>query len=283
MKKFGTLIFALFLISCSESNHDPKEATIDNDVQEEIYLKKGSLLGFHFVDTLTEADPQERHLFLREQYFPTWRDLMPNSRVYFLQGERGINKNRSCFFWVFKDQKSRDFLFPEKDAGTPEYDIRRKSVDWLYTDTTFYKYAKGWVDSLSADYLVISSGAEVKQDWLKSGALIGLHHMKLKAGVDTGEFEKFIEDTWAPNRSDAVPDSKVFFLKGIRGDFKDEYAFMWVIDSKPTRDKYYPKPDEASDLYNALKKNWEWLYTDEHRGKYLDGWLSEKQNDYIVI
>lgn len=284
---FGTLLLAL----AGACHRAPEQERSDEAAHREqplsqsneVILQNGSLVGIHFLRHKPDYDPVAGEAFLREQYFPHWRDLMPNSRVHYLKGERGAQQGSDVFFWVFKDKASRNALFPERDEPTETYQERRASIDWLYTDTTFYRHNDGWVDSLSADYLVIAAGEPVHQDWLTPGSVVGIHHMVLKPGVDTAEFEAFIRDVWAPNRSDAVPGSKVFFLKGIRGNYEGSYAYMWVLESKERRDQLFPQIDQASTTYEELEAQWAWLYAEAHRGQFLKGWHSEKQNDFLVI
>ncbi len=246
-------------------------------------LQEGSVIGFHFIQTKPNINASENRKFLEEKYFPAWRDLLPGSRVYYTRGERGKHEDEEIFLWVFKNKEVRDYYWPQTDVANEDYQQRRKTIDWLYTDSTFYQYNTGWKEQFASDYLVIEAGRPVEKDWLSSGALIGMHFMKLKKGINTDDFEDFIRNTWAPNRSDAVPGSKVFFLKGIRGNHENEYVFMWVIESLETRDQYYPEKDQVSAMYEKLQKKWSWLYSDEYRGQFFDSWLSDEQSDYIII
>ncbi len=247
------------------------QSTERNQEPETFFLKKGAVIGIHFVKPKPRLNKSESEKFLCIQYFPAWRDMIPGSRVYYLKGKRGFSHDKNTFLWVFNDLATRDKYWPQRDVSQ-EYQTLTHKIDWLYQDNTFNKYFLGYEDSLAADYLVIEAGAPVKRDWLEPGAVLGLHHMILKPYVDTHEFERFIHNTWAPNRSDAVPDSKVFFLKGIRRNHENEYIFLWVLYSEETLNRYYPTPDLVSQEYQQLQNKWKWLYSDEYRGKYFQGW-----------
>lgn len=251
--------------------------------QDTYFLHKGAVIGIHFINPKPGVDKSESDTFLRQQYFPAWRDLIPGSRVYYLKGEKGIDQNKNTFFWVFNDLATYSKYWPQRDNSSEEYKTLRHKIDWLYKDNTFNKYFLGYEDSLSADFLVIESGEPVKKDWLQPGAVMGFHYMILKPKVDPYEFEQFIHNIWAPNRSDAVPGSKVFFLKGIRGSHKNEYVFLWILNSKETLSRYYPKTDKATPEYQKLQDQWKWLYSDEYRGKYFKGWDIAQTSDFIVI
>lgn len=248
---------------------------------EDIFLKKGAVLGFHFIKPKEGEDAYKHEAFLKQKYFPSWRDAMPGSQVYYLKGERGMSKDKNTFLWVFKDLATRDRYWPEKDVASEEYIQLRAQAEEVEQqfDTTF----QGWESDLVTDYLVIATGKPVKKDWLQPGAVVGLHYMKLKPDVDTKAFEKFIQDTWAPNRSDAVPGSKVFFLKGIRGENNHGYAFLWILDSEETRNRYFPQPDQASEEFEKLQEQWQWLSEENYLGQFFEGWDSERASDFIVV
>ncbi len=286
MKKH-LILFILFALAApaiaAGQETSPRKAAAPPSGKAEIFLQEGSVIGFHFLKYKEPCDKAENERFLKQEYFPNWRNLMPGSRVYFLRGERGAREGRDVFCWVFKNEEARDVYFPEKNVSTPVYAERRKTINWLYTENTFYKYNEGWEWDLSADYVVIAAGKKVKKDWMAPGAVIGMHHLILKAGTDPAEFEQYIRSTWAPARADATPGSKVFFLRGIRGHNENAFAMMWVIPSKARRDAYFPAPDRASKLYEKRRARWSWIYDDAHLGKYIDSWDAGRQADFIVV
>lgn len=254
-----------------------------NPPKTKYFLQEGSAVGFHFIKYREPYGKAENEQFLRTEYFPNWRDLMPGSRVYYLMGERGARAERGVFCWVFQSAEARDNYFPQRDESTPAYQELRKTIDWLYTDQKFYKHNAGWEGELSADYMVIAAGKPVKKDWMRPGAIIGMHPIALKNGVDSDAFEQFIKETWAPARSDAVPGAKGFFLKGIRGDQENEYVFMWVFRSHAVRDKYFPEPDRPSAAYQKRSKKWEWINGDAHLGRFLETGNPGEQTDFALV
>ncbi len=248
-----------------------------------IFLKKGSVIGVHFIVPLEGSDKSKGEAFLRNKYFPGWRDLFPGSRVYYLKGEKGIEKDKNTFLWVFKDVNELSRYFPRPDSSTELYNTLRHKIDWLYADSTFNYYFGGYDESQASDYVVIDAGKPVNNDWLKPGALLGFHFIVIKPSVDHRDFEQFIHNIWAPNRCDAVPGSKVFFLKGIRGIHKDQYVFLWVLNSIVTRNSYFPSTDHPSKEYLQLQDQWKWLYGKDYRGRYFKGWDTSQASDFIMI
>ncbi|MBX2877567.1 MAG: hypothetical protein KTR30_35945 [Saprospiraceae bacterium] len=262
---------------------DKPSSSISKEEKEAIFLQEGAVIGLHFMRHKTNHDVAENRQFLEDAYFPNWRDLMPGSRVHYLRGDRGPNTTKEVFFWVFQSQADLDRYFPKADTPSDAYKSRRETIDWLYTDTTFYKHNAGWENELSADYRVISAGVELSQNWLQANAMISLRHMKLKPGIDTTAFEAFMADTWGPNRSDAVPGSKAFFLQGISGGHKGEYALLWVLESVETRNKYFPEENQSSEVYRELQEMWSWLDDEVYGGQYVEGWDEAGKNDYFVV
>ncbi len=176
--------------------------------------------------------------------------------VYLLAGERGVNEDREAVLWVSPDTNVHA---PQPNAET-RYD-----------------------QDLSADYVILEEGQPITRNWMTPGAILGVHHIALKPGTDKAAFEKFIHDIWSPTRSDALPDSKLIFLKGLRGDRAGEYSYVWFIDSEETRDYYFPQSEVPSQMYADFEKGWSWLNDDNNLGKYLAAPEDDAFTDYVVI
>lgn len=193
--------------------------------------------------------------FIKPDQEPTFQDLQAtgDSQVHYLKGERGVHEKRDLLLRLSYDTAM---------AFTPS-----DRVD----------------DELSADYLVIDTGEPVSHDWLKPGTIFGFHHLRLKPDVNTDDFEEFIREIWAPTRSDALPDSKLIFLKSVDGAREGEYAYVWLIDSEETRDFYFPESEVPSKMYTEFEKGWNWINDDENLGRFLAGAEDDEFTDYLVI
>ncbi len=176
--------------------------------------------------------------------------------VYLLAGERGIHEGREAVLWISPDT---GLHAPQPQAET-RYD-----------------------QALSADYVILEAGKPITRNWMSQGAILGVHHLELKPGTEAADFERFIHDIWAPTRSDALPDSKIIFLKGLRGDRAGEYSYVWFIDSEETRDYYFPQSEVPSQMYTDFEKGWSWLNDANNLGKYLLAPEDDAFTDYVVI
>ncbi len=176
--------------------------------------------------------------------------------VYVLAGERGLHEGREAVLWVSPDTGRHA---PQPDAET-RYD-----------------------QALSADYVILEAGKPITRHWMTQGAILGVHHLTLKPGTEAADFERFVQDIWAPTRSDALPDSKIIFLKGLRGDRAGEYSYLWFIDSQETRDYYFPQSETPSRMYTDFERGWSWLNDADNLGKYLAAPEDDAFTDYVVI
>ena len=177
--------------------------------------------------------------------------------IYELQGERGQHEDRKALLQVL----------PDGSAAPSEALTSGEAFDQVLNNT----------------FEVIETGQPVTRHWLRPGAILGLHHIRLKPGTDEAAFERFIHNMWAPTQSDALPDSKIIFLRGISGERSGDFSFLWVIDSEETRDYYFPQPGEMSKLYQDFERGWAWINDDENLGKYVDDSQGDEYTDYVVL
>lgn len=157
MKPLVSLFFGLVLgVLFTKTFEQPARATTAAlpDEQLDEWLKPGAVMGIHHMILKEGVDRDEAERFLKEEYFPGWRDAMPGSRVFMLEGERGAEAGTFAFFWVFEDLDARNRYFPDEDGPTDEYRKYRSKLDWLYAEDKFPKYG-AWSDGPSTDYVVV--------------------------------------------------------------------------------------------------------------------------------
>ena len=143
--------------------------------------------------------------------------------------------------------------------------------------------AAGEADAGAEDYLIIDSGEPITRNWLEPGVIWGFHTILLLDSVDRNDFETFIHRYWSPTRSDALPDSKMIFLKKLSGTDAGEFSYIWLIDSEETRDYYFPESKVPSRMYTEFEKGWDWLNGPDHLGKYLAAPEDELFTDFVVV
>jgi hypothetical protein len=109
--------------------------------------------------------------------------------------------------------------------------------------------------------------------------VFGLHEIELRAGVTPEEYERFFTKELAP-----LPELqgwKSYLLKADRGERAGKFLLLFEIDSIEARDRYFPRPDEASEeVQQYLEQNPEaaaaWKKDDAFRS-------ADISTDYIVV
>lgn len=113
-------------------------------IADSVLLQRGALFGAYHLTERPGIDQAAAERFFRRDYFPAWADLIPGSRVYYVTGNRGKEAGKRVFFWLFESRATRNLNYPEDGVSTPAYKKRRATVDWLYADSTFDRYATDW-------------------------------------------------------------------------------------------------------------------------------------------
>lgn len=244
--KFSPLLWLWLLVitgtSCKTEGPDPSQESEQEVTISDFFLEKGALIGIHFGIHKPNASIRASRNFLRYSFFPNWKDLFPGSQAFYLRPDRGDRLGDEGFLWVFQNQEARDVYFPEKDFPTPLFEDIRKSVDWLYADSTFFRYFQfGWNTSgFSSDYEVIAISDSIDQEWLSDDAIMVFNHYQLKEGQDSVAFERFLNSEWTPAKSNAIPGVQSAFLKVSRGYRSGQYALLQVFENVMIRNQVLP-------------------------------------------
>jgi hypothetical protein len=104
--------------------------------------------------------------------------------------------------------------------------------------------------------LIIVSSFTYGQPLLSKGMLLGLHYSQpvLNPGVSMDQYQDFVKTKMIPAYEKNFKGSKVYLLKGKRGDFADKYGMLIVFPSEAARDKYW-NADGLTELgESAMKK-----------------------------
>ena len=75
----------------------------------------------------------------------------------------------------------------------------------------------------------------------RTGEVIAVRELQLKADVDTAQFEQFVRSSYNPGWEGAVPGVKAYIGKADRGAQKGSYALIIIFDGERTRDAIFPK------------------------------------------
>jgi hypothetical protein len=239
-----SLAIASLLLACSEPALEEVVVLPAEEERSDYFLEKGALMGIHFGVQKENVSLEESRNFLRYTFFPSWKNLCPGSRVFYMRPDRGPRVGTEVFFWVFQDKAARDHYFPDKDFPSVAYEELWGVVDWLYTDTTFFKYFQyGWQTSgYSSDYEVITMKDSLQREWLQDDAVLVFQHYQLKPSADSLAFERFLMEQWGPTASYSSEQGNCIkaFLKITRGYREGEYALLNVFQTIQDRNKAFP-------------------------------------------
>jgi len=85
---------------------------------------------------------------------------------------------------------------------------------------------------------------------LQKGNLVALHVFSIKPNPDItlNQYMDVFKNKWVPKFEESFPGLKLFVLKGNRGEYENGIGLLIIFDSIETRDKYWPKMDETSEL-----------------------------------
>ncbi len=97
-----------------------------------------------------------------------------------------------------------------------------------------------------ADDSVISS-----PETYLNGQVVAIRHLTLKKGVDANAADRFVATRWNPAWRNYMPGARQFIAKGERGQKVGEYISLFVIDSKRSRDFYWPSDSTSTPAVNA--------------------------------
>lgn len=80
---------------------------------------------------------------------------------------------------------------------------------------------------------------------LQKGSVLALRTdaPTLNPGVTMNQYVDFMMNTFAPEMEKLYPGTKVFVLKGDRGEHKDGYAMLIYVESAEARDKIFGAED----------------------------------------
>jgi hypothetical protein len=238
-------ILFICTLACQQQTTEKSNAP-DPEVQHspktDYFLEQGALLGIHFGIHKPQLNPQAGRNFMRYEFFPNWKGIFPGSESYYLRPDRGPRLGTEGFLWVFQDKEARNAYFPEKDFPSEKFEEIRKSIDWLYRDSTFFKYFQYGLNSsgFSSDYEVIAMSDSVGREWLSEDAVIVLRHYRLRPDADSTAFESFLQETWKPAKSMYRPNAIGAFLKVIRGYQEDAFAELLVFENTLARNEVFP-------------------------------------------
>lgn len=115
-----------------------------------------------------------------------------------------------------------------------------------------------------------------------TGEVIAIRECKLKAGVDSVKFERFIIEKYNPAMEGAFPGVKSFVTKSDRGQKKGSYAHFFIFDTQKTL--HAISPEDGGEMASWFVPFWEkTVAIRKELDAYLEeGWMA-KRSDYVVL
>lgn len=130
--------------------------------------------------------------------------------------------------------------------------------------------------------LVTIDSAPAQSSRSGTGEVIAIRDCKLKAGVDSLKFERFVIEKYNPAMEGAFPGVKSFITKVNRGQKKGSYAHFFIFDSQKTL--HAISPEEGGKMADWFVPFWEKSAPIRNElDKYMEeGWMA-KFIDYVVL
>jgi len=82
---------------------------------------------------------------------------------------------------------------------------------------------------------------------IQKGSVIGLHTttITLNSGVTLDQYMDFVNDKLIPEFEKELPGLKIYIIKGLNREIKDQYGFVFFAESKKAYNTYWN--DDGSD------------------------------------
>jgi len=116
---------------------------------------------------------------------------------------------------------------------------------------------------------------------LQKGTIIGFHNSSIMPNPDVtmNQYLNFIKTRLIPEYEKNLPGSKVYLIKGIRGECTDCIYMLIVFQSDEVRNKYWNKDGTYTELGNAAVEKM--IPVQEELTKY--GKMIDKYTDYEIL
>ena len=120
---------------------------------------------------------------------------------------------------------------------------------------------------------------------LSKGNLLGIKIMEIQLveGKSLEEFKAFYLSDVIPVYEKAFEGLKIYMLKSVRGEYKNELAVIWIFESEVARNKYFSDDPSAGNFTDLGKETMERLkgIRQEMNSNY-GRWTGNEQDDWIV-
>lgn len=128
--------------------------------------------------------------------------------------------------------------------------------------------------------LILLGGIAIGQT-LKKGNLVGTHVLtiELNPGITMEQFQNFHISTLIPEYEKHYPGWQLYLAKGIRGENKNTFGWIIIVESEEIRDKYYNDDGSITDFGKAADNKMKPIL--EETEKF--GKLKRTYTDWIIL
>jgi hypothetical protein len=242
-------------------------------------LKKGSILALRSYEIVLQPDATMNQFldFWQNKYIPAEEKAWPGMKVFILKGDRGAHAQELGELVFFDSKESRDKLWPVEGEAGP-YD----EASTEFFAPIMEEGSKLVADSKAVytDWIVLPVNTSADQV-LQKGNLLGAHLIKprLQPDVTMNQYLGFITEEYAPEFEKHMKGWKIFILKGDRGENKNEYLWLYWIESLDARDRYLDSEGNANEAGNKAFENVMPLYEEMTK---LGEW-SSTFTDWVIL
>jgi hypothetical protein len=209
-------------------------------------LMAGNVLGIHVLEYelapgVTEADVIT---FLKGRYLAAY-EQHPEMKTLFLRGDRGDNKGRIAYAFIFNSVDIRDKYY---NADGSETELTRAQNEKMKpVQDEWNRHVTNWSTKYT-DWVVIKSPF-TSQGIPVAGNILGIHTELYvpEPGVTEEEYLDFWINKFIPENEKIFPDIKLIGLRGIRGDNEGCISHLLFFESNEVRARYWGN-DGPTDL-----------------------------------
>ena len=132
---------------------------------------------------------------------------------------------------------------------------------------------------LTAAIILLAGG--IFGQTLQKGNLVAVHviTIELNHDVTMGQFQDFHVNTPIPEYEKNYPGWQLYLTKGIRGENKNTYGWIIVIESEEIRDKYYNDDGSITEFGQAAAEQMKPVL--EETEKF--GKLKRTYTDWVIL
>ena len=220
-------------------------------------LKKGAIIEIHHFTLNLDPDVTMNQWldFALNKYLPVWETHYEGIKSLVVKGDRGDEQNKICWINCFESEELRAKYFKDEGIFVLNEHGEELLEKVMPTWDELSKLGTSQVE-ISTDWVILPINASSNQT-LQKGNLLGAHLIKPKLDPDVtmNQYLDFVTKKYIPTLEKSFEGWKVFLMKADRGEYTDEYMWLYWIESLEARDRYLDSEGNANDEGNKAFEN----------------------------